>query len=145
MIRERFKVRFQSIEILERVKVEQRERWKAGTKKGKTEKNTYSSSTCVQQTVERRDTPSEWELREIRSIRLLKSANVLKYHNRAYAEQLGDILFLLFPSLIIKIQPTKPTVSSIFSIWDTRILLRALKFYLTNLLQNIQFRVNIIR
>lgn len=62
----------------------------------------YSSSTCDRRTVERRDTPSEWELREIRSIRLLKSANVLKYHNCAYAEQLGDILSLLSLSLIIK-------------------------------------------
>lgn len=72
--------------------------------------------------MERWDTPREWKLREIRSIRLLKSANVLKCHNRAYTEQPGDILFLLSVGMDYKIQSTNRRVADILHLRHSNIL-----------------------
>lgn len=47
--------------------------------------------------MERRGTPSEWELREIRGIRLLKSANAFKCHNRSLYGTAGRHIVPIVP------------------------------------------------
>jgi len=84
VVQERFKVGFQPIEILERVRAERENDEKLGQKKERP-RNTYSCCTHgIGGPWKRRGMPSEWELRKIRrGIRLLKSANAFKCHNRS--------------------------------------------------------------
>jgi len=91
---------------------------KVRKEKEKTKKYVFLLHTCDRQTMECLGAPSEWELREIKGIRLLKSANAFKCHKaEAYTGQPGDILFLLFVDSIIKFNVQ---VDSTFEIFDLR-------------------------